>query len=253
MDDPAYPSVERALILKADRLYAELLRQYILREFPRVHVTLVSSVAAASAALAANRPDLFVTGIGASLEGDVLELLSGPPPHAIARGVIVVTARPEYRMLAALRSFSVAGVFDTASEPPDNFRQALRKVAVGGRYWSATTVNSMESAGAGPHTVLRQLSISEQMVLSVVGDGSDDATAARILEVSPMTVGAIRRELHRKLHVQHRGELVRAAAQFGFVRFTPEGVFRPGFALLTAAYHRRKGKPLHAEVLEPAH
>jgi hypothetical protein len=52
----------------------------------------------------------------------------------------------------------------------------------------------------------------------------------------------VRRGLHRKLGVQHRGELVRVAAQKGFVRFTPDGVERPGFALLTAAYHPRYHK-----------
>ena len=61
-----------------------------------------------------------------------------------------------------------------------------------------------------------------------------------MLGLSPSTVSTVRRELHRKLGVQHRGDLVRAAAQSGFVHFTPTGVVRPGFALLSASYHPRK-------------
>jgi hypothetical protein len=74
----------------------------------------------------------------------------------------------------------------------------------------------------------------------MIGDGSDDTTAAQKLKVSPATIGTVRRHLHRKLCVQHRGDLVRAAVQHGFVRFTPVGVVRPGFAILSAAYQARK-------------
>ena len=63
--------------------------------------------------------------------------------------------------------------------------------------------------------------------------------AASKLGLSPATIGTVRRNLHRKLGIQHRGELVRIAAQNGFVRFTPAGIVRPGFALLVAACQRR--------------
>jgi DNA-binding CsgD family transcriptional regulator len=96
--------------------------------------------------------------------------------------------------------------------------------------------------GSTPAARFRQLTAFEQVVLSVVGDGCDDIEAARRLSLSPATISTVRRGLHRKLHVQHRGELVRLAAQAGFVRFTPEGVERPGFGLLTAAYHPRDPK-----------
>jgi hypothetical protein len=42
--------------------------------------------------------------------------------------------------------------------------------------------------------------------------------------------------------VQHRGELVRVAAQHGFIRFTSAGVVRPGFTMMRDAYLARRSK-----------
>ena len=87
-------------------------------------------------------------------------------------------------------------------------------------------------------------------MLSVIGDGCDDLAAAGQLGLSPATISTVRRALHRKLGVQHRGELVRMAAQKGYVRFTPAGVERPGFGLLAAAYQpRHRARTLRDEMV----
>lgn len=241
MENAICASVETVLILKADQLYADLLRQHVQHEFPHARITLVTSVDAAATVLAAGSPDLLVTGLGATAEGDVLDLLARRHPrHLGARHVLVVTTRREYRLLAALKSLAVTGVFDTASEAPGQFSVALRSTAAGAAYWSATFVELMHRVSSTSTALFRMLTIFEQVVLSVVGDGSDDDMAAHELGLSPLTVSTVRRELHRKLGIQHRGQLVRLAAQHGFVRFTPTGVVRPGFSLLAEAYNARR-------------
>src|SRR4051812_30568420 len=243
MEDIHRYNIQCVVILKSDRLHAELLREHSLRVFPRANITLVGSVEAAAVALTTEPVDLLVTGLGASVEGDVLDLLARCVNHpARARRVLVVTSRREYRVLAALRTLSVDGVFDSVEEGPQQLAVALRTVGGGSRYWSPSILEHMRRTG-GPSTALfRMLTLFEQVVLSVVGGGCDDAVAARELGLSPSTVSTVRRELHRKLGVQHRGELVRVAAQQGFVRFTPNGVVRPGFAMLSAAYQARRTK-----------
>ncbi len=233
------------MILKADRLYAELLRQYILREYPRARVNLVTSVEAAAVACAAGPIGLLVTGVGGSAEGDVLDFLARVTGQETSpRRVIVVTVRREFRLFSALRTLDVDGVFDPATEPPEQFTAALRSVTGGTRYWSPGIVDYMRDASAAPDALLRVLTSFEQVVLSVIGDGCDDSSAGSTLGLSPATISTVRRDLHRKLRVQHRGELVRIAAQHGFVRFTSAGVVRPGFEMLAAAYHRRRAKRL---------
>jgi DNA-binding NarL/FixJ family response regulator len=240
MDSQILP-IRSVVILKSDRLFAEMLRHTAAAVFPHARISVAATVDAAALTLRNEPADIFVTGVGASLEGDVIELLARSTGNALADHVLVVTSRREYRVLSCLRSLDIDGVFDSSRELPENFAHALRTIATGGRYWSASILQHMHQMGtAGSH--FRLLTTSEQRVLAVVGDGCDDIVAARELGLSPATVSTIRRELHRKLGVQHRGELVRVAAQNGFVRFTPVGIVRPGFGMLSAAYQARKQK-----------
>jgi DNA-binding NarL/FixJ family response regulator len=224
------------VILKADRLCADTLRQIVLRVFPSAHIRIVASVERLGRLLTTAPTDLLLAGTEPVRDGDLLDFLSTfSAHHHPARQVLVVASHCEDRVLAALRTLPVHGVFDSACDPPDQLLVALRMVVNGARYWSPNLVDRMQRNHLGPNSLFRLLTSAEQLVLSIIGDGCDDVAAAAQLGLSPSTVSTVRRELHRKLGVQHRGELVRVAAQNGFVRFTPNGVTRPGFAMLAAA------------------
>lgn len=231
------------LILNADRLYARTLQQMVLGVLPAARVILVTCIDSATATLNAQPFDLIVTGLEPSLKGDVLDFISSRRRCAAStERIIVVSAEFEQRVVAALRTLAVSGVFDTASELPASFTAALRVVMGGQRYWSPSVLERMRNEYAASNSLFRRLTTAEQLILSVVGDGSDDASAARELGLSPATVSTVRRELHRKLGVQHRGALIRIAVETGFVRFTQSGVVRPGFGMLTASYLACRGK-----------
>lgn len=232
------------LILKPDTLYAAILRQHLLAVYPAARIEAVASVAAAQEKLATARFDLLVTGVGPQLGGDVLDLLSAcQGPASRVRRTLVIASPSDYRELSTLRLLGVPAVFDSSSESPEQFTAAVRAVADGKCYWSASILAFMQRSRATPNALFALLTNFEQVVLSVIGDGCDDVVAAEELGVTVATVSAVRRGLHRKLGVQHRGELVRVAAQQGFVRFTPAGVERPGYGLLRASYHGRRTKP----------
>jgi len=55
---------------------------------------------------------------------------------------------------------------------------------------------------------LDALTEREQVVLSVVGDGSDDDQAAARLGMAPNTVATHRKAIMRKLGLHHKGELI---------------------------------------------
>lgn len=230
----------RVLILKADRLYAAILSQYAERTLTPCQVTIAGSVASAREILRKESIDLFVTGLGDSPEGDALDLIAECKRRPFrARKVLVVSVRRDLRALAVLHSLPLDGILDATVDPPSELMHAMQSVAAGSRYWSPTVSHWMQQMASASAALLHMLSTFEQIVLSVIGDGCDDASAAKRLGLRPATISTVRRDLHRKLGVQHRGELVRMAAQTGFVRFTPDGVERPGFALLSAAYHPR--------------
>lgn len=243
MDTPSPdPSVRSVLILKADRIYAEALRQHIQGVFPDANVRTSVSLESARQILMSESVDLFVTGAGASLDCDVIDLLASLPGPSRSLRVLVVTVRLEYRLLAALRSLAIEGAFDSAAGTPEELTLALCTLAKGKRYWSQTILDHMHRVGSASNALFRLLTTFEQVVLAVIGDGCDNFVAAQKLNLSPATVSTVRRELHRKLGVQHRGELVRVAAQHGFVRFTAKGIVRPGFGLMCSTYQARRAK-----------
>ena len=239
-------AMKTVVILKSDRLAAEALRQVVLRALPGADVRIVVSVRNAARALAAGGIDLFVTGLEPDLEDDVLDLLSGCIGRSERLRVMVVTAHDEGRLLTALQRLPAHGVFDAVNEEPGQLETALGVVVGGGRYWSPSVGEQLRRYRADLGCPDRTLTNSEQVVLAVLGAGTDDLEAASMLGLSPATVGTVRRDLHRKLGVHHRGELVRYAVQNGFVRFTSHGVVRPGFATLAAAYLKQRKKQLMA-------
>jgi DNA-binding NarL/FixJ family response regulator len=229
------------LILKADRICAEALAQLTGKLFPQATIRVETSIPGARAALEAEPVELLITGLGMSLGGDPLEFLSAfAGGSGRARQVLVVTSHHELRLLTGLRMLPIRGAFDSIGEPPEQLVVALQTVAAGDHYWSRSLLDRMSSDSVASHA--RMLTTCEQLVLSVLGSGVDNVSAARELGLSTGTVASVRRDLHRKLGVQHRGELMRMAAQNGFVQFTPFGIVRPGYTLLTAAHQARKSK-----------
>jgi DNA-binding NarL/FixJ family response regulator len=239
--------IREVLIVKPDRLCADQLRQSTLRAFPSANIRIAASIERATRLIEAINVDLLLCGTEAARDGDLLDFISAcaaSPAHA--RSVLVVTTHCEDRVLAALRSLQVHGVLDSSIDPPEQLMTALCLVGGGQRYWSPNLVERLQRYHLGPNSLFRLLTAAEQLVLSIIGDGCDDLAAAEKLRLSPSTISTVRRELHRKLGVQHRGELVRVAAQNGFVRFTPHGVVRPGFSLLAAACPGRPARRLAA-------
>lgn len=233
-----FSEIRTVLILKADKLSARILQQLVQAVAPGAEFRLVFRVMEAVSATAGRPVDLLITGIGMA-DGDTLDFLETGLRERWFKHVVVVTGRQEQRMLSTLRSLGVRGVFDPATEEPEQLEWALRTVIEGKLYWSQSLLDRLDQRNTPAASVCRTLTPLEQLVLAVVGDGSSDEDASERLGLRPSSVQSIRRSLHRKLGVQHKGDLVRLAAQYGFVRFTADNVVRPGYTMLMAAYAGR--------------
>lgn len=248
----ANPSIVRsALVVKSDRLFAEALASRVAQVFPGATIEVAANTEAAGRSVTARRFDLILADLSHASDGDVVDfaiactVASRTPPR-----ILVTTASGEIRALSMLRMRRITGVFDSIAEPSERFADALRIVGEGGVYWSQSLLRRLREDNDA-NVCLHCLTDLEQLVLAAIGDGADDLRASGSLDLSPATVSTVRRNLHRKLNVQHRGELVRIAAQFGFVRFTPTGVIRPGFGSLLASYQTRRRKRSRTETSAP--
>jgi len=213
----------RVVILKADRLYGDLISRQI-REFWRnASVQVFQRGMDALEAIQAAPPDLFVTGVYVS-DMDGLEHLE--PFIERLLPILVITSRKDARTFSLLRSVRYDGIFDGWEEGLGNLRSAIDDVMSHHLYLSPSMVTLLKKP---KNITLDTLTPKEQMVLSVIGDGSDDREAGERLRISPHTVNSHRKAIMGKLGLHHKGQVIRYALQQGYVQVTPTGVGQPGF------------------------
>lgn len=235
--------IRTILILRKDRFSARMIVDLAREVFPAAACRIVERMADVSAAMARETVDLWLTGLEAA-DGDLIDFLAEKlAPREALRRVLIVTAQREYHLLLSLRRLPIGGVFDLREEEPAQLKEAIRSVAAGQRYWSPSLLERLREHFATALPVSRLLTPLELMVLSVLGAGIDDESAAERLEMKASSVHSVRRQLHHKLSLRHRGDLMRFAVEHGFVRFTEKGIIHPGLALLREACQpRARGK-----------
>lgn len=244
MPPPSNP-VPRVVVLKASLLYGEMLARLVKQLRRGAQVDVYQKGFDALEAIQNAKPDLFITG--ARLDDmDGLEHLE---PFIDGRlPILIVTARHDARTLALLRGLHFNGLFDVHRDGNANLSAAIEMVLEGRTYVS----DSFQPHLKRPRRItLDELTPREEMVLSAVGDGSDDHQAAERLSVSSHTVNTHRKSIMGKLGLHHRGELVCYAMQMGYVHVTPERVTYPGFER-SLFRNGRKQKPPETVENKPA-
>lgn len=171
----------------------------------------------------AEPPDLFVAGVKID-DMDGLEHLE--PFIDSTLPILVLTSRKESRTFEMLRGIRYDGIYDGHAEGLENLPAALQQVIQRRLYVSPTMVEHLKRP---KNITLDALTEKEQVVLSVIGDGSDDQQAAQRLGISPHTVNTHRKSIMAKLRLHHKGQLVVQALQLGYVWVTPGKISYPGF------------------------
>lgn len=216
-------SALRMVVAKWDLLYAEMIRERILLTWPEAVIQVFQLGMLALEAIQNDPPDLFICG--AQLDDmDGLEHLE--PFVRSSLPVLILTARPERRFFALLRTIRYDGLYDSASEGLSNLSIAVKNVLARQSFVSASLIPFINQ----PRSItLDELTPKEELVLSVIGDGSDDQNAAASLSLSPFTVNTHRKSIMGKLKLHHKGQLMIYALQNGYIRITTAGLRRPGF------------------------
>jgi DNA-binding NarL/FixJ family response regulator len=225
-----------ALVLTANRVLGGLLNDVISVLLINEVCSIVHTIVAAETALDSANVSLLLLDLD-SFEEDACDSLQR---WAICprqnRSILVLLQKPNARIVSILRSLRINGAFDLSAEDTDRFRYVVQLIRTGATYWSGSIVDIALTDCLAPKSICRILSPAEQLVFAVIGDGTDDCTAADMLGFSQTAILGARREIHRKLALKHRGELMQAALRSGFVRISGATVVRPGLSLLHAQY-----------------
>ena len=213
----------RIVILKGDRLYGDLISRQIKELWKNAQVQVFQRGMDALDAIQACMPDLLITGVYVE-DMDGLEHLE--PFSERDLPILVVTSRKDARTFSLLREVRYNGIFDALAEGMANLRIAVDDVMDRELYVSPSMVPLLKKP---KNVTLDALTQKEQMVLSVIGDGSDDQRAGERLGLSPLTVNTHRKAIMGKLGLHHKGQVMLYALQQGYVQITPTGVYHPGF------------------------
>ena len=213
----------KVVVLKWDRLYGDLIRRQIWDVWPNAVVRVFQRGMDALAAIQEKTPDLFITGVKIE-DMDGLEHLEHFAETSLP--ILIVTSRPDSRTFKMLKEVRYDGLYDGVSEGLDNLPVALRQVMQHHLYVSPSLLPFLQERRS---ITLDDLTEMEQVVLSVIGDGSDNQSASERLGIAPRTVGTHRDALMRKLGLHHKGQLMLHALKHGYVLVTAKGVYYPGF------------------------
>lgn len=213
----------RIVVLKADRLYGDLICRQIKELWRHATILVFQRGFDALEAIQSEPPDLFVAGVKID-DMDGLEHLE--PFIDTALPILVLTSRTEARTFEMLRSIRYDGIYDGRAEGWENLPAALEQVMQRRLYVSPTLVEHLKRP---KNITLEALTDKERMVLSLIGDGSDDQEAAKRLGISPHTVNTHRKAIMAKLKLHHKGQLMLYALQNGYIWVTGRDVFYPGF------------------------
>ena len=213
----------RIVVLKWDRFVGELMRREILALWPKASVEVFQRGWDALLKIQKSPPDLLIAG-ARLVDMDGLEHLEAFVTDKLP--ILVVLSKRDYRTMSLLRTVRYDGLYDAPSEGTDNFHRALKAVIERQPYISPVCIPFLK---APRNITLDSLTLTEEKVLSIIGDGTSNEAAAERLGVSKTTIISHRRSIMRKQKFHRTPDLMRFAMQMGFVRLTPEDTFRPGF------------------------
>lgn len=137
--------------------------------------------------------------------------------HPGVRIVVVTSHSDDYAIHRSLEAH-VAAFVDKCSQPIEAVGDAISEVAAGRVYYSPVVARAKARLSRDPQAFTKLLSVREQEVLRLLGEGFHNDVVAERLAVSPKTVLTHRRNIMSKLGVHSTPELIRYAFRKGFTR-----------------------------------
>jgi len=146
---------------------------------------------------------------------DALKELRQKYPHL---PVLILSFHPEHRFAVRALKAGAAGYL-TKESAAEEVVQAVRKIASGGKYVSASLAEQLatELDGDGGKPLHETLSDREFQVLRLIAAGKKSSDIAEELAVSVNTVNTYRMRILEKMKMQSNVELSRYAVEHGLI------------------------------------
>lgn len=231
--------IEQVVVVAKERLYRADLRSCVTQVLPSAAVTDFETGGAALEKLRFGRVDLVVSDTQTE-DMDGLDYIQEVVSRRYATYQVVLSRRFDERLLTFLARLKVNVWLDGQDIDHHELCCGICRACSGQRYVSRRLAQACADRGA--FIVECRLSPLEQLVFSVLAEGSDDNEAAGRLHATVGTVRAHRERIMRKLDLHHRTHLRALAIRTGYLRSVDARVLHPGFEHVLqgiAVYGRR--------------
>ena len=207
----------RALVIEDHTMVRELLVTACAQALPGA--TLASAGTRAAALISCRRepPDLVILDLVLP-DGDGLDLAPEILRAAPTAKIIALSSHIDEFTLQRAQSSHVHGIIDKNEQPVRILHEAITAVLAGQRYFSSRVQRLKASVQADPLAFDKILSVREQSVLRLIGDGQSNEQIALNLGISPGTAKLHRLHIMAKLGLHSTPQLMRYAVEKGFTR-----------------------------------
>lgn len=164
------------------------------------------------------KPDLFLVDIGLP-DGSGLDFVAEAKAAGEARALVLTSFGDRETVVSAIRSGADGYLLKDSA--PEAILEGIRSTLAGGApVSSAAAVYMLELLRGKPMIEAAEpenngLTAREVELLEVFAKGSSYKEAARLLGISPFTIGNYVKSIYRKLAVHSRGEAVYEAVKTG--------------------------------------
>lgn len=147
-----------------------------------------------------------------------LEVLRRVKVHRPELQVLVLSVQPEEQYAVRALRAGAAGYL-TKDRSPDELAKAIRQVAIGRKYVTASLAERLAAelgnpGGKEPHETLSE---REYQVFCLLGTGKTVGEVAETLALSPKTVSTYRTRILEKIKLENNAALIRYAIARGLV------------------------------------
>jgi DNA-binding NarL/FixJ family response regulator len=213
------------LHIEDDVLWGRAVKQMVNTWQEVCHVGTATSAEAGIALCRTHQPDLALLGLelpdadGFDL---ALTLANFPRPPRI----LLLTVKADAVTLFRAGFAYIAGMVWKTGSIHDTLRCAVREILAGRRYFPENVRQAMRATRTDPAAFFKILSSRELSMLPLLCQGFTDVQIAEQNGLCPATIKSHRQHIMAKLNLHRTSDLIRWAAEKGFVDFSRPGRVR---------------------------
>ena len=207
----------RIVIIEDHLLMREAIEYACAEEFGHLVVGETGRGADAILLVARVKPDVVILDLSLP-DMDGFAVVEAILKTAPATRFLMITASLDDYTVYRVGKLGIHGFLDKGSNAIAQLKWALDALAAGNTFYSAAFHTARHALRANANSFEKVLSVCEQEILSLVGEGLSDQEIATRLGISPSTSQTHRSNILQKLNVKGTPKLIAYAISNGFTR-----------------------------------